>query len=478
MKMRFPPVFFICAAVFIFWGGCGDIELPNPPSSPAGGTGEGKVYLTPGFKYSPAGEAGPEYDINVNPNGILIASANLDSSGTYNIELEGNIKSGIPIGLRRFKRANPKFDNNNTASGDKYYRFGDYDVQVYPDRTYDPDPFVPNPNYTPHIKVPESGNAKFTAVTISGILQAKDKKGNQRDLYNISIKQKNEALKYYNSSNTSGTGWTNTIDTESGTMVTQYAVSNGLQQHPYNFLGTTIQRGGISDNSETGGLSLLLWDGASSKTVDFTITYKDGGITKAHIDYSKVTINDNPPSIVWLYSDYSPHLPPTAPDYQYQFPRIFPYDVLTADNSRVDDPSAKLITGEYLKAPYYNAQGGGPFPYDPKDGLRAKAGTSEVYICNSLTIGSTLRLLPVFYPLDSFSSVLWDPADNKDDTSRTYAITENPDGSLSIMNISGSSTINVTATIKVNSSTKPSAADSDTMILKAQVVLVNTPTTP
>ncbi|MDR0539555.1 MAG: hypothetical protein LBG74_03505 [Spirochaetaceae bacterium] len=488
MKIR---LLVFCA--FLVLAACDDIKLPKLHKDDV----EANFYLTlpsivePKTLFSSSSQytQAEVFTVKVNPQGLSINTVQRDD-GSFLVKLRGVVTSGIPMDLRLFNHPNPQYESSaQTPNEPRYYRYGDYLVQTYPIREYDVPDGVIDPNYSPKYLDTSANNTRiagkkirYSAVTLTGMLQEKDKKGNTRDLTKgIVITQKNDALNLYSNVRNAlaggGSDWTYYIDLQKSPPV---MTTNYTNLHPYMFPATADNTAN-SKQITRGGISFLIWEGASSKTVEFTITYKDNGTTKVVVDYTEVSFTDIQPSTFWFYSNYTPNLSNGGEDLPFILSASGNLaSSLTNASDALLDPDGSLITGRILLPPKYIATGSppGPFPYffpqNARRGPPAKTGASEVYDNDGDKLGSggrTITLLPVFYPDDTSNrAVEWSYGDRDTDS---YSVSDNADGSITIMRKtasppaagSGAGNMDVTATVYIPDKNSPTA----TMNLKAKI---------
>ncbi|MDR2601366.1 MAG: hypothetical protein LBC53_02785 [Spirochaetaceae bacterium] len=463
MKLK-TTAFFVVFLTTFFFTTCKEVGLPELTKR-----GDLDIQLTPPQNIDPkdlfansnnAYKDAYPFTITVNPNGLYL-QWHKRSDDVYVITLTGTVNAGIPSGLKLYSRINPEYvEGVMPQTEPPYYRYGHFPIQTWPSSSssgYQPDPAftITDPNYTPRdIDVSALNTAvgnrstKYSAVTISGILEELDKKGNKRDLSKgVVVEQRNEALLLTADATTARGGssevWSFTINSYANPPIrTDYYTATT----PLNFTEKDV----YSDTYiQRGGLPFLIWDGAVNKKIYITISYLDGGKTKAEIDYSRVVFNSVQPQIFWFYSRYADD----AANYPNQLPLYMP------PLSDPNDPSGIKVTLAVLTAPSYTPPTEtlpepGPYPYildQNKQNLKAKAGESGVY---TATIGgnvgsTTINLLPVFYPETASNRLVeWEIEGTED----AFTSMENPDGSLSIFrssNLTAPQTITVKATVFV-----------------------------
>jgi hypothetical protein len=465
---------------------CEDIKLPKLLQHDI----NAEFFLTPPIVVKPkelfttintSYANGQDFVIPVNPNGLSLSGVKRDD-GTYVIKLRGTIESGIPEALKLFSHQNLQYlDATQTDAEAPYYRYGDYYVNTYPKKAYTlpVSQLITDPNLSPRdIDLTETSNpliagrsTRYAAITLKGMLEVKDKKGNVRDLsHGIEIEQRNEAFNLYSNSSLTGGNdvWSYNINryAEPPIMSARY---NRISPEDFperdTFSNKYIHRGGIS---------FLIWEGAASKVVYFTVKYLDGGTTRVEVDYSQVIFVDVQPIVFWFYSDYSARL---AANPSKNLP-VYLTDSLASpekNGSTLKDPDGSLVTERKFTAPLYDpptddAYGAsyGPYPFliAPREKLqRAKAGLntagSALYdnASDKLTISNrSITLLPVFYPAHTTNKKITWQVNRGSVTEGSYTEAYNTDGSLTITRSSEvgvSGTLAVTATVYVPNETDP-----------------------
>ena len=502
MKIKVTYLTILCAAVSLFAAACEDIKLPKLMQYDIAA----EFFITPPLVIEPKElfttintnyKDGQPFVLPVNPNGLTLSGAKRDD-GTYVIKLRGSIESGIPQALKLYNHPNPLYtppvaagQASTTPAESPFYRYGDFRVWTYPQRAYilPDDMQIVDPNLSPRdIDLNDQTNeliqeksTRFAAITLKGMLEVKDKKGNVRDLsHGIEIEQRNEALNLYSTQSLTGgnNDWSYSINryADPPVMSSMYTRLN-----PEDFPEKDT---GSGKNLHRGGISFLIWEGAAKKTVYFTVKYVDGGTTRVEVDYSEVVFLDVQPIVFWFYSDYSSHLVAGS---EKPLP-IYLSALLSSEEldsaGRPKDPDGSLVTTRNLTAPVYDPPTTGTPPYGPYPyyiGMREKLSTakaagnstgSEMYTNSGdpLTLtNKTITLLPVFFPVNTTNKkITWALGPSSLDA--LYTPSYNTDGSLTITRTSetGAGTVAVTATVFIPNET---ATNRIVMKLNAEIVI-------
>jgi hypothetical protein len=479
MKLKIQSAFILC---LLAAAGCEDVKLPRLERYDIDAT----FHLTPQRVVDPSaelnGSAAQPFPINPNPDGLTLSAYKADD-GTYHVKLRGAVRSGIPRDLLLYGHPNALYDPSVGTSGPEplTYRYGDYKINSYLQFQDMPDTEVSDPNFTPKYLDTSASNTRiagrgirYAAVTISGVLEEKDKKGNQRDLSkNVVIIQRNEALNLLANDPSALAGgndaWSFSVNRAASPpeMRCEYKT-----MHPEDFPEAEAVSG---KRIKRGGIPFLIWEGASEKKVYFTVSYMDGGTSKVEVDYSQVSFYDVRPTVIWFYSDYLGMPAPTPP--RARPPHLLPSQLVSPDkdaSGAFKDVYGTYVTRAHLEAPEYDPADNtksGPFPYfipqDAETLPSAKSGTSEKYKATITDTNQELVLLPVFYPYTAIARIVWDYGEA---VTATHTIMENRDGSISIYKVrnssSGPTTLSVSAAV-----TTGSGSSQATMVLQADITL-------
>ena len=498
MKVKITYLTVLCGTAVLFAAACADVKLPKLMNYDI----NAEFFLTPPIIVKPKElftttstpySNGQDFVLPVNPEGLTLSGVKRDD-GTYVIKLRGTIASGIPQSLKLYNHQNPQYiDDQQTASESPFYRYGDYRVWTYPERDYPiPDSqSIVDPNLSPRdIDLNETSNeliagasTRFAAITLKGMLELKDKKGNVRDLsHGIEIEQRNEALNLYSKFSLTGGNdvWAYSINryADPPMMSARYTRINPEDFPEKDTLsGKYIHRG---------GMSFLIWEGAKTKIVYFTIKYVDGGTTRVEVDYSQVSFVDVQPIVFWFYSDYSTYLSATPPK---PLPVVLPTTLSSEEKTGVNfkDPDGSLVTKRKFTAPVYDPPTAdaydanyGPFPYyiemrerltRAKTSLKATGSDTYNNTSDPLTVTNrSITLLPVFYPPHTTNKKITWQVNGGSLPDGSYTETHNVDGSLTISRGSeaAAGTVTVTANLYVPNENDPNRV---AMKLNAEITI-------
>ncbi|MDR2468162.1 MAG: hypothetical protein LBD22_04285 [Spirochaetaceae bacterium] len=206
----------------------------------------------------------------VNPAGISMTEVRELTDGTIEITLGGsNVINGMPEGVHYVRFP----DGNEDATSIKETDFPISGTS----RSLQPDPQELRPLENSICLKSIAENAKYTVVTISGMLR--------HDIY-TKIFEKNESLRLLSEFYIETANWNSIMFNSKSPIMTRELT---FYQDPNLFTADgrvsyawRIPRG---NGQQNGGFSVLIWDGANPKKADFQISY-DNGVT-----YKNITVN-------------------------------------------------------------------------------------------------------------------------------------------------------------------------------------------
>jgi hypothetical protein len=273
---------------FFLAGGCGPADI-----EPMIVNEDGSVSLTDAYVYKDATPAPvlaphpyPTQSIPVNPAGVSIKTAYTDSAGNKRVELMGKVPqwtntgdgvsaNGIPEGLHKIITGNAPvtqltdYPRPTIAAGDQVY---DYTPTPYRGKD------IPLEN---NIRLGSLYNtAKYTAVTISGLAESK---------LGITMKETGSTVRLFTEAYLNAGGQNMTDYDRSAFQWRRITFGSDPNKFPF---GSYLD---IPRGSGSGGLNVLVWEGATPKNTALEFSY-DGGRTwtKTVVDYSGVSFEDVP----------------------------------------------------------------------------------------------------------------------------------------------------------------------------------------